>query len=211
LFRIEEALRDYHSLVSKGVEKETSAELIKTIDFRKIEDFILKVREATDLTQLRELVSLTTAYALAEAARLQSRETYLLATKIMDQLRREEVVKEGMNAQAVSKAIESNAERIAKELSIPVDRVLEIAMPTYTLTARQRDVLSLLPCRVTELSRKLKISKSTASRLLRNLVKKGLAYRSGGGKVFEPTLTGRILLKMLTEVRGSVNTHSIDF
>jgi CRISPR locus-related DNA-binding protein len=97
-------------------------------------------------------------------------------------------------------------ETLGERVEVPT-----LAMPTYTLTARQRDVLSLLPCRVTELSRKLKISKSTASRLLRNLVKKGLAYRSGGGKVFEPTLTGRILLKMLTEVRGSVNTHSTDF
>jgi predicted transcriptional regulator len=97
-------------------------------------------------------------------------------------------------------------ETLGERVEVPT-----LAMPTYTLTARQRDVLSLLPCRVTELSRKLKISKSTASRLLRNLVKKGLAYRSGGGKVFEPTLTGRILLKMLTEVRGSVNTYLTDF
>lgn len=96
-------------------------------------------------------------------------------------------------------------ETLGERVEVPT-----LAMPIYTLTARQRDALSLLPCRVTELSRKLKISKSTASRLLRNLVKKGLAYRSGD-KVFEPTLTGRILLKILTEMEGSVNTHPTDF
>jgi len=91
-------------------------------------------------------------------------------------------------------------ETLGERVEVPT-----LAVPTYTLTARQREVLSLLPCRVTDLSRRLKIGKSTASRLLRSLVRKGLAYR-GDGKVFEPTLTGRILLKMLVGGEGSTGT-----
>ena len=91
-------------------------------------------------------------------------------------------------------------ETLGERVEVPT-----LAVPTYTLTARQREVLSLLPCRVTDLSRRLKIGKSTASRLLRSLVRKGLAYR-GDGKVFEPTLTGRILLKMLVGGEGSTDT-----
>ncbi len=91
-------------------------------------------------------------------------------------------------------------ETLGERVEVPT-----LAVPTYALTARQREVLSLLPCRVTDLSRRLKIGKSTASRLLKGLVKKGLAYR-GGGKVFEPTLTGRILLKMLVGGEGFTDT-----
>ena len=91
-------------------------------------------------------------------------------------------------------------ETLGERVEVPT-----LAVPTYTLTARQLEVLRLMPCRVTDLSRRLKISKSTASRLLRSLVRKGLAYR-GGGKVFEPTLTGRILLKMLVGGEGSADT-----
>ncbi len=133
LYRIEEALRDYHSLVSKGVERESTKELINTIDFHEIEKFMLSVREAADLTQLRELVSLTTAYALAEAARLQSRDTYLLASRVVDYLKREGLLKEGVNVQEVSKIIEGNAEKIARDLSISVGTVQEISKETYLL------------------------------------------------------------------------------
>lgn len=71
-----------------------------------------------------------------------------------------------------------------------------LAMPASVLTDRQREALEALPCRVTELSRKLGVSKSTASRLLKNLMKKGLVHKNEDKKIFELTLTGKILLRI---------------
>jgi predicted DNA binding protein len=53
-----------------------------------------------------------------------------------------------------------------------------LAMPVSALTDRQREGLEALPCRVTELSRKLGVSKLRASRLLKNLMKKCLVYKN---------------------------------
>lgn len=90
-------------------------------------------------------------------------------------------------------------ETLGERVEIPT-----LVMPITILTDRQREALEALPCRVTELSRKLRISKSTASRLLRNLLRKGLVYRDEAKKVFEPTLTGRILLRM-TKLKSNIS------
>jgi DNA-binding IclR family transcriptional regulator len=69
-------------------------------------------------------------------------------------------------------------------------------MHASALSDRQREALETLSCRVTELSRKLGVSKSTASRLLKNLMKKGLVHKNEDKKIFELTLTGKILLRI---------------
>lgn len=75
IYRIEEALRDYLSLVKKGLESEATRALAETIDYRKIEEFLIRIKEARDIAELRELISLVTAYALSEAARIRFRES----------------------------------------------------------------------------------------------------------------------------------------
>ncbi len=70
LYHIREALRDYHSLQSRGLSNEAAIGLARTIDFSKLEKEILEIKDLTDITQLRERTSLVTAEALAVAGRL---------------------------------------------------------------------------------------------------------------------------------------------
>ena len=74
LYHIREALRDYHSLRSRGFSNEVATELAKTIDFGRLEKEILEIKDVADITQLRERTSLITAEALAMAGRLVRRE-----------------------------------------------------------------------------------------------------------------------------------------
>ncbi|MEM0085961.1 MAG: CRISPR-associated CARF protein Csa3 [Zestosphaera sp.] len=71
-----------------------------------------------------------------------------------------------------------------------------LSIPKHSLSKRQIDVLNLLPARVSELARELRLSKSTVSRLLNSLIQKGLVYKRSD-KVFEPTLTGGVLRVLL--------------
>ncbi len=80
-----------------------------------------------------------------------------------------------------------------------------VEVPTLTiskqlLSDRQVDVLSLLPARVSEISRELKLSKSTISRILNSLTLKGLIYKRSD-RVFVPTLTGIILRSLISSSR----------
>jgi DNA-binding IclR family transcriptional regulator len=75
-------------------------------------------------------------------------------------------------------------------------------LPVSALTDRQREALEALPCRVTELSRKLGVSKLRASRLLKNLMKKCLVYKNEDKKSFELTLTGKVFMR-ITKLRAS--------
>ena len=70
-----------------------------------------------------------------------------------------------------------------------------LTIPKHSLSGRQIEILGLLPARVSELSRKLGLSKSTISRTLSFLMKKGLVYKHG--RVFESTLTGAILKSLI--------------
>ncbi len=70
-----------------------------------------------------------------------------------------------------------------------------ILFPSHAVSERQRRVLSMLPARVSELSRELGLSKSTVSRVLNLLVKKGLACKRPD-RVFELTLTGKVVLEL---------------
>lgn len=85
------------------------------------------------------------------------------------------------------------AETTGERLEIPT-----LAVPEHSLSDRQLEVLSLLPARVSELAKKLRLSKSTISRVLKSLMLRGLIYKRSD-RVFEPTLTGAILKSLLSQ------------
>lgn len=84
------------------------------------------------------------------------------------------------------------AETTGERIEVPT-----LSIPKNMLSERQIEVLNLLPARVSELARKLRLSKSTISRLLNSLIQKGLVYKRPD-KVFELTLTGSVLKTLLT-------------
>ena len=89
-------------------------------------------------------------------------------------------------------AVYATTETTGERVEIPVPRV-----PGRPLSGKQARVLALLPARVSELARELKLDKSTVSRTLRSLASKGLV-RKRPDRVFEPTLTGAVLRSMLS-------------
>jgi len=71
LFYIKEALRDFHSLLNQDVWENTRArESALSIDMSYVNRELERISEASSLIELREIVSLITAKALAKAAEL---------------------------------------------------------------------------------------------------------------------------------------------
>jgi len=125
LYHVREALRDYHSLLNRGLKTETTMKLAETINFSELENGILKLKEVEDITQLREKTSLIAALALAEAGRLAIREKRYLATKVLEYLKSKNLFKEDVNA--LSKTIEEKRKEISEALGISEEDVVEIA------------------------------------------------------------------------------------
>ncbi|MEM0233596.1 MAG: hypothetical protein QXL22_06220 [Candidatus Nezhaarchaeales archaeon] len=125
LYHVREALRDYHSLLSKGFEKEVATELAKAINFHELEREILELKGLTDVTQLREKTSLLTAQALAEAGRLIGRREYLVAMKVLEYLRTKGLLKE--NVEELSKIMEEKAKELSEALDVPEEDVVSVA------------------------------------------------------------------------------------
>ncbi|MEM2075742.1 MAG: helix-turn-helix domain-containing protein [Zestosphaera sp.] len=84
------------------------------------------------------------------------------------------------------------AETTGERVAVPT-----LSIPSHILSNRQLEVLNLLPARVSELSRGLRVSKSTISRVLNSLIRKGLVYKRSD-KFFEPTLSGSVLRLLLS-------------
>ncbi|MEM4488546.1 MAG: hypothetical protein QXK88_07105 [Desulfurococcaceae archaeon] len=126
LFRIGEALRDYHSLVNKGFENESVAELARSIDFQRVEKCLSKIKAIDSVKELRETISLATSYALAEAARLRSREAYLTAKSVLTYLSQKGLLKDHKSAQDIRKIVEENIDQVSRELIIPKERILDV-------------------------------------------------------------------------------------
>ncbi|MEM0085962.1 MAG: hypothetical protein QXZ48_07015 [Zestosphaera sp.] len=125
LYYFREALRDFHSLLSRGFEKNVVAELSKTINFAELESELSEFSEAKDIIQLREKTSLIAAQALAEAGRLLSREEYSTATRILEYLKTRNLLKE--NVEELSKIIEERAEEISDALDVSREYVSVVA------------------------------------------------------------------------------------
>ncbi len=126
LFRMGEALRDYHSLVNKGFENESVAELASSIDFQKVERYLSKIKAIDSVKELREAISLATSYALAEAARLRSREAYLAAKSVLTYLSQKGLLKGLKSAQDIRKIVEGKIDEVSRELTIPKERILDV-------------------------------------------------------------------------------------
>ncbi|MEM1522637.1 MAG: hypothetical protein QW407_07735 [Thermofilaceae archaeon] len=125
LYHLREALRDYHSLASRGFEKEEVGELAKTINFEKLEGEIARLKEIAGITQLREEISFVTAQALAEAGRLISRGEYLLARRVLEYLKAQDLLRG--DEKEVSKIIRGMAKAISGALGIPEEDLNRIA------------------------------------------------------------------------------------
>ncbi|MEM2014216.1 MAG: hypothetical protein QXJ16_01995 [Desulfurococcaceae archaeon] len=125
LYYLREALRDFHSLLSKGFEKDVVTELSKTINFVKVSEELDKLRETEDIIQLREKTSLIAAQALAEAGRLLSREEYFTTTRIFEYLKTKNLLRG--NIEELSKIIEERAEEISNDLGVPREDVNAVA------------------------------------------------------------------------------------
>lgn len=129
LYHLKEALRDFHSLMNKGFEK--AKDVVDRISFKNLEEELNALRKAESLTELREIVSLITAQALSEAARIKIRERYELADKVISKLK--ELGKYRENVDDLKKEILSNAAVIAKEIGESEERIKEIAEKTAVL------------------------------------------------------------------------------
>lgn len=129
LYHIKEALRDFHSLMNKGFEK--AKDVADTISFSNVEKELNEVRKTQSLTELREVISLITAQALSEAARITSREQYELAGKIINKLK--EWGKYQEKVEDLKKEILANAVTLAKELEEPEEHIMAIAEKTTLL------------------------------------------------------------------------------
>lgn len=70
IFYFGEAIRDYHSILSKGFGKKSSESEAKWINFLEIEKEIDKLKTISDRKEIREIVSLISAKALAILGKL---------------------------------------------------------------------------------------------------------------------------------------------
>jgi len=69
LYYIREALRDFYSLLNRGFEK--AKDIASYISFTDLEKELNEIREAKSIAELREVVSLISAQALSEAAKIE--------------------------------------------------------------------------------------------------------------------------------------------
>jgi|UniRef100_A0A7C3SM82 hypothetical protein len=72
VYYIREALRDYHSLMTRGFSNPLAENLARTVSFEGVEREIERIRGLSGAVELREELSTITAQALAEAARILS-------------------------------------------------------------------------------------------------------------------------------------------
>ncbi|MEM3404146.1 MAG: type I-A CRISPR-associated protein Csa5 [Nitrososphaeria archaeon] len=74
IFYLREALRDYHSILSRGFEKESSKEENKLINFLQVENDINQIESITSAKDLREKLSFIATKSLTILAKLKIKE-----------------------------------------------------------------------------------------------------------------------------------------
>ncbi len=77
IFYLGEAMRDYHSILSRGFEKKSSENEAKWINFMEVEKEVNSVKTTSDRKEIREIVSLISAKALAILGKLKVMEKEL--------------------------------------------------------------------------------------------------------------------------------------
>ncbi len=125
LYHIREALRDYNSLLNREFMNKEAKIIADSIKFQDVEKEIEKISGITSITDLREIVSFISSQALAEAARIRSRDMYNVAVKIVDYLKQKGLSFE--KAKDLEKLIIDNKNELAKGLGIEEDAIDEVA------------------------------------------------------------------------------------
>jgi len=74
IFYLREALRDYHSILSRGFGKASSDEEAKWINFVQVENEVNQIENILGTRELREKLSLISAKSLAILAKLKAKE-----------------------------------------------------------------------------------------------------------------------------------------
>jgi len=125
LYNIRELLRDFYSLRNKGVTKSEAKKVIDTINFSKVEEELNELSHENSVAGLREKLSLICSMALAEAARIKSRETYNVAKDILTYLKQQNY--SFSNESELKKLILEKINEISKVLNINHEVIEEIA------------------------------------------------------------------------------------
>ncbi|NON61641.1 hypothetical protein [Acidianus sp. RZ1] len=123
LMSIRDALRDYHSLASRGTfSNNVVKDFASSINFDQVTKEIDSISQIDNTTKLREELSLISAEALSLSARLASNYDY----KIADQIAKYAKANGVKTVEDLEKFIESNVSKIAKDLDLDEDKVNSI-------------------------------------------------------------------------------------
>ncbi|MGC9069358.1 MAG: hypothetical protein ACP5IZ_10375 [Thermoprotei archaeon] len=125
LYHVRETLRDYNSLLGRGIANEEAKIIADLINFSSVEREIEKIGKASSISDLREIVSLISAQALAEAARIKSRRTYSVSIRIFDYLKNKG--KSFNTVEDLRESIKSDKKEIAEKLNVEEDIIEEVA------------------------------------------------------------------------------------
>jgi CRISPR-associated protein Csa5 len=124
LYHIREALRDYNSLLNRGFTNNETKIIADSIKFQDVEKEIEMISKIASTSDLREIVSLISSQALAEAARIRSRGIYIIAVKIVGYLKQKGMFFE--KAEDLKNLITKNKSEIVKDLGIEEDAINDV-------------------------------------------------------------------------------------
>lgn len=124
LYHIREALRDYNSLLARDFTNKEAKIIADSIRFQEVEKEIDTISKAPSVSNLREIVSLISSQALAEAARIKSRNTYNAAVKITEYLKQKGL--SFAKAEDLKILIQNNKGDILRDLNIDEDTVEDV-------------------------------------------------------------------------------------
>jgi CRISPR-associated protein Csa5 len=124
LYHVRETLRDYNSLLNRGIVNEEAKIIADSINFSNVEKEVEKIGKTSSISDLREIVSLISAQALAEAARIRTRSTYSIGVKILDYLKSKG--KSFDTPETLKESINSERKEIVEKLGIDEDIIDEI-------------------------------------------------------------------------------------
>jgi len=116
LYHIREALRDYNSLLTREFTNKEARAIADSIRFQEVEKEIETISKISSISDLREIVSLISSQALAEAARIKSRSIYNIALEIKEYLKQRGL--SFTKAEDLKILIQNNISNISRDLNI---------------------------------------------------------------------------------------------
>lgn len=124
LMSIRDALRDYHSIASRGVfTSDVIKDFASSINFDQVTKEIDNITMIDNTSKLREELSLISAEALSLSARLKSYYEY----KIADQLVKYAKANGVKTLEELERFLESNASKVAKDLGLDEDKISSVS------------------------------------------------------------------------------------